>query len=96
MDQTLLPERLYGYNQNNLDMIDQRIDELLQNYAKILVVRVDFYIREEYTLDITDRFMIEAWKRLRNNMRFNQLFAHCITSPFLARSFKSNLFISSH
>ena len=80
MDQTLLPERLYGYNQNNLDMIDQRIDELLQNYAKILVVRVDFYIREEYTLDITDRFMIEAWQRLRNNMRFNQLFAHCITS----------------
>ena len=79
MNITQLPYQPYGYNPNSLYRIFNRIDQLLQDHAKILVIRVDFYIRKDFILDISDRFMIEAWQRLRNNMRSNQLFDHCMT-----------------
>ncbi len=72
-------QRPLGYRTNNLNKINERIDTLLADHAKILVIRVDFYIRKDYILDIDHAFMVRALTRLRNNMRYNQLFNDCIT-----------------
>lgn len=71
--------RPLGYRENNINRINERIDALLADYAKILVVRVDFYIRKDHILDIDHAFMVRALAQLRNNMRYNQLFNGCIT-----------------
>ncbi len=68
-----------GYRTNNLNRINERIDALLADYAKILVIRVDFYIRKDHILDIDHAFMVRVLTKLRNNMRNNQLFNDYIT-----------------
>ncbi len=60
-------QRPLGYRTKNLNKINERIDALLADYAKILVIRVDFYIRKNHILDIDHSFMVRALTRLRNN-----------------------------
>lgn len=67
-----LPNREYGYNHHNQNKINQRIDDILTDYAKILVVRVDLYIRKAHNQVISRSFMVNALKQVRNNMRFNK------------------------
>ncbi len=68
-----------GYRANSLARVSQRIDDLLVDYARILAIRVDFYIRKDHVLDVDHTFMVKALAQLRNNMRHNQLFNDCIT-----------------
>ena len=64
------------YNQRRLHGL---INQLFNAYSKLLVVRVDFYLKSEYAEINTHEYMNQAFTRLRNNLRFNRLFEHYIT-----------------
>ena len=68
-----------NYNRSNQERLHHFIDQLFNDYSKLLVVRLDFYIGNEYAEIKTYEYMNEAFIRLRNNLRFNQLFNHYIT-----------------
>ncbi len=64
------------FNQRRLHIL---INQLFNDYSKLLVVRVDFYLKSEYAEINTYDYMNQAFTRLRNNLRFNRLFEHYIT-----------------
>ncbi|MEZ2624185.1 inovirus-type Gp2 protein [Paenalcaligenes hominis] len=66
-------------NKRNQRRLHHLIDQLFNDYSKLLVMRLDLYIKNEYAEANTYQYMNEAFDRLRNNMRFNQLFKHYIT-----------------
>lgn len=68
-----------NYNRSNQERLHLLIDQFFNDYSKLLVVRLDFYIGNEYAEINTYEYMNEAFIRLRNNLRFNQLFDHYIT-----------------
>ncbi|GGE66761.1 hypothetical protein GGR41_000762 [Paenalcaligenes hominis] len=68
-----------NYNRSNQERLHHFIDQLFNDYSKLLVVRLDLYIGNEYADVNTYEYMNEAFIRLRNNLRFNQLFNHYIT-----------------
>lgn len=68
-----------NYNRSNQERLHHFIDKLFNDYSKLLVVRLDLYIGNEYADINTYEYMNEAFIRLRNNLRFNQLFNHYIT-----------------
>lgn len=67
------------YNRSNQERLHHFVDQLVADYSKLLVVRLDLYIGNEYAEINTYEYMNEAFIRLRNNLRFNQLFDHYIT-----------------
>lgn len=66
-------------NKRNQRRLHHLIDQLFDDYSKLLVVRLDLYIGNEYAEINTYEYMNAAFDRLRNNMRFNRLFEHYIT-----------------
>ena len=66
-------------NRNNQRRLHSLINQLFNDYSKLLVVRVDFYLKSEYEEINTHEYMNQAFTRLRNNLRFNRLFEHYIT-----------------
>lgn len=68
-----------NYNRSNQERLHLLIDQFFNDYSKLLVVRLDLYIGNEYADVNTYEYMNEAFIRLRNNLRFNQFFNHSIT-----------------
>ncbi|UTM02914.1 inovirus Gp2 family protein [Alcaligenes sp. NLF5-7] len=64
------------FNQRRLHGL---INELFNDYSKLLVIRLDLYLKSEYEDINTHAYMNQAFTRLRNNLRFNSLFEHYIT-----------------
>lgn len=69
----------YDLNHNNQGRLNQLIDNLILDYSKLLVIRLDLTIQKKFTPLINQHFMNEAFTRLRNNLRHNKLFEHYIT-----------------
>lgn len=69
----------YPINKRNQRRLHGLIDNLFNDYSKLLIVRLDFYIQKDYELINTYDYLNEAFERLRNNQRFNSLFEHYIT-----------------
>lgn len=69
-----LPKRKFGYDERNLKRIDKLVDDIFDDYSKVLVVRVDFYLGKDYIEDFDNVFMTKALERFRNNMRSNSVF----------------------
>ncbi len=69
----------YHYNHKNLIRIYQRIDDLITDYSKLMVIRLDFGLKKEYEHLNTHQYMATAFDRLRNEFRYNTLFKHNIT-----------------
>lgn len=66
-------------NKRNQRRLHHLIDQLFNDYSKLLVVRLDLYLGKDYADVNTYEYMNAAFERLRNNMRFNRLFEHYIT-----------------
>ena len=64
------------YNQHNLFNLHNRIDSLINDYYKLLVIRIDFGIQQAMGIEVHSSFMKEAFTRLHNNMRNQPLFNH--------------------
>lgn len=69
----------YEFNQAHIENLNQRIDDLITDYSKLLAIRLDLGIKKESAPLINHHFMNEAFTRLRNNLRHNKLFEHYIT-----------------
>ena len=67
------------YNQQNLFNLHNRIDCLVNDYSKLLVIRIDFGIQKYMGMEVHSSFMKEAFTRLRNNMRNQKLFNHLVS-----------------
>ena len=67
------------YNQHNLFNLHNRIDSLINDYSKLLVIRIDFGIQQAMGMEVHSSFMKEAFTRLRNNMRNQPLFNHLVS-----------------
>ena len=67
------------YNQQNLFNLHNRIDCLVNDYSKLLVIRIDFGIQQDMGMEVHSSFMKEAFTRLRNNMRNQPLFNHLVS-----------------
>lgn len=63
-------------NQRNQDAL---INTLFDDYSKLLVIRLDFYLKKDYADINTYDYMNQSFIQLRNNIRFNRLFEHYIT-----------------
>ena len=66
-------------NKRNQRRLHGLIDTLFNDYSKLLVIRLDFYIQKDSEEDEQYDYMNEAFDRLRNNRRSNRLFEHYIT-----------------
>ncbi len=66
-------------NKRNQRRLHGLIDNLFNDYSKLLVIRLDFYIQKDSEEDEQYDYMNEAFDRLRNNLRSNRLFEHYIT-----------------
>ena len=71
--------RRLSVNRYNQCRLHSLINQLFNDYSKLLVIRVDFYLKSEYEEINTHKYMNQAFTRLRNNLRFNRLFEHYIT-----------------
>lgn len=69
----------YPVNRRNQRRLNKLIDDLFNDYSKLLVLRLDFYTLKDYELVNTYDYLNEAFERLRNNLRYNKLFEHYIT-----------------
>lgn len=61
-------------NKRNQRRLHGLIDTLFNDYSKLLVIRLDFYIQKDSEEDEQYDYMNEAFDRLRNNRRSNRLF----------------------
>ena len=66
-------------NPHNQRRLHHVVDQLFNDYSKLLVVRLDFYLQSSYADINSYEYMNAAFAQLRNNMRFNRLFEHYIT-----------------
>ena len=66
----LLPQ----YHSPNLQRLHGRIDAVLNDYSKVLAIRLDLHIAKQYQSSINHSYMTHAIARLRNNMRCNRMF----------------------
>ena len=66
-------------NKRNQRRLHGLIDNLFNDYSKLLVIRLDFYIQKDSEEDEQYDYMNEAFDRFRNNLRSNRLFEHYIT-----------------
>ena len=66
-------------NPNNQRRLSTLIDNIFKDYSKLLTVRVDFYLKNDFDEIHTYEYMNQAFERLRNNLRFNRIFEHYIT-----------------
>ncbi|WP_164836683.1 YagK/YfjJ domain-containing protein [Neisseria flavescens] len=69
----------YAFNKDHEIAINSLISNLFSSYSKILPIRVDFYVKKEFT-DKYGYFDLRFWlTKFRNNIRKNKLFEHYIT-----------------
>ena len=69
----------YVFNKDHEIAINSLISNLFSSYSKILPIRVDFYVKKEFT-DKYGYFDLRFWlTKFRNNVRKNKLFEHYIT-----------------
>lgn len=69
----------YVFNKDHEIAINSLISNLFSSYSKILPIRVDFYVKKEFT-DKHGYFDLRFWlTKFRNNIRKNKLFEHYIT-----------------
>lgn len=66
-------------NTSNQQRLHHVVDQLFNDYSKLLVVRLDFYLQSSYVDINSYEYMNAAFAQLRNNMRSNRLFEHYIT-----------------
>lgn len=66
-------------NKLNQRKQDALIDDLFDGYSKLLVIRLDFYLKKDYSDINTYEYMNQSFTQFRNNIRFNRLFEHYIT-----------------
>lgn len=64
----------YPHTQSNLNRLHERIDNLLVDYSKLLSIRLDLYIKDEYMHQISNALMTGYIAKLRDNMRRNSMF----------------------
>lgn len=69
----------YQYNQDNLTNTHLMIDQLFQQYSKLLIIRLDLSFQYDLAHTMSRENALWYFQKLRNNMRFNQLFNHFIT-----------------
>jgi len=69
----------YLVNKRSQRRLNTLIDDLLNDYSKLLVLRLYFYTLKDYELVNTYDYLNEAFERLRNNLRYNKRFEHYIT-----------------
>ena len=63
----------------NEQRLHQLIDNVFEDYSKVLAVRLDLYIKEDSSEFNTYAFMSDMFIRLCNNRRYNPIFEHYIT-----------------
>lgn len=69
----------YSFNRDNIRTINDFFDKIFHFYSKITPVRVDFYLQKEYIHEYDYEDIRRLFNNLKNNMRNNGLFRHCIS-----------------
>ena len=73
----LSPE--YQYNETNVSNLHAMIDQMFQQFSKVLVIRLDLYFQYDLAHTMSHDNAVWYLTKLRNNMRNNQLFNSMIT-----------------
>lgn len=69
----------YCFNRDNLTTINSFLDILFANYAKVLPIRVDLEIMQDYVSAYGYEELKLLFTRLRNNLRYNRRFEHYVS-----------------
>ena len=69
----------YPHNFFNLNRLHERIDDLLADYSKLLTIRLDLYIKDEYMHQMSNVYMTAYLAKFRDNMRRNSMFNHLLS-----------------
>lgn len=69
----------YSFNQDNIITINNFIDNLFDNYSKVLPVRVDLELQKNHCKEYNYEEIRALFTRLQSNLRHNQMFEHYIS-----------------